>query len=73
MPVNGQPNSDDRLVGLRDLRRRLSEVIFRVRRGERFAITDHGRVIAWVEPAGQLRRPARLSRHQETSRDSSTE
>lgn len=68
MPVNGQSDSDDRLVGLRDLRRRLSEVINRVRRGERFAITEHGRVIAWVEPALH-RRPARLRRPPETARE----
>jgi len=70
MPVRSQSNPDDRLVGLRDLRRRLSEVISRVRRGERFAITDHGRVIAWVEPARELRRPARLTRRPENDHDS---
>ena len=68
MPVNGQSDPDDRHVGLRDLRRRLSEVLNRVRRGERFAITEHGRVIAWIEPA-QHHRPARLCRAPEPERE----
>lgn len=39
-------------VGLRDLRHHTSEVLARVRHGETVDITEHGRLIARIVPAG---------------------
>ncbi|HUB39157.1 MAG TPA: type II toxin-antitoxin system prevent-host-death family antitoxin [Streptosporangiaceae bacterium] len=44
-------------VGLRDLRHHTSEVLARVRHGETIDITEHGRLIARIIPAGK-REPA---------------
>jgi len=40
-------------VGLRDLRHHTSEVLARVRHGETIDITEHGRLIARIVPAGE--------------------
>jgi prevent-host-death family protein len=40
-------------VGLRDLRHHTSEVLARVRHGETVDITEHGRLIARIVPAGE--------------------
>jgi prevent-host-death family protein len=39
-------------VGLRDLRHHTSEVLARVRQGETVDVTEHGRLIARIVPAG---------------------
>ncbi len=39
-------------VGLRELRHRTSEVLVRVRQGETVDVTDRGRLIARIVPAG---------------------
>jgi prevent-host-death family protein len=39
-------------VGLRDLRHHTSEVLARVRHGETIDVTEHGRLIARIVPAG---------------------
>ena len=39
-------------VGLRDLRHHTSEVLARVRHGETVDVTEHGRLIARIVPAG---------------------
>jgi|SRR5690349_14287465 prevent-host-death family protein len=40
-------------VGLRDLRHHTSEVMTRVRHGETIDVTEHGRLIARIVPAGE--------------------
>jgi prevent-host-death family protein len=40
-------------VGLRDLRHHTSEVLARVRHGETVDVTEHGRLIARIVPAGE--------------------
>ncbi len=40
-------------VGLRDLRHHTSEVLARVRHGETIDVTEHGRLIARIVPAGE--------------------
>jgi prevent-host-death family protein len=44
--------SDAHAVGLRDLRHHTSEVLARVRHGETVDVTEHGRLIARIVPAG---------------------
>ena len=44
--------ADTHAVGLRDLRHHTSEVLARVRHGETVDITEHGRLIARIVPAG---------------------
>lgn len=44
--------ADAHTVGLRDLRHHTSEVLARVRHGETIDITEHGRLIARLVPAG---------------------
>jgi prevent-host-death family protein len=44
--------ADADAVGLRDLRHHTSEVLARVRHGETVDITEHGRLIARIVPAG---------------------
>jgi prevent-host-death family protein len=39
-------------VGLRDLRHHTSDVLARVRHGETIDVTEHGRLIARIVPAG---------------------
>ena len=43
---------DSHAVGLRDLRHHTSEVMARVRHGETVDVTEHGRLIARIVPAG---------------------
>lgn len=45
-------------VGVRELKARLSHYLSRVRDGERFAVTDRGRTIARLSPAGDTAAPA---------------
>jgi prevent-host-death family protein len=45
--------ADARAVGLRDLRHHTREVLARVRRGETIDVTEHGRLIARIVPAGE--------------------
>ena len=40
-------------MGLRDLRHHTSEVLARVRHGETVDVTEHGRLIARIVPAGE--------------------
>lgn len=47
--------TDPHVVGLRELRHHTSEVLTRVRHGETIDITDHGRLIARIVPAGDRR------------------
>jgi prevent-host-death family protein len=49
-------------VGLRDLRHHTSEVLARVRHGETVDITEHGRLIARIVPAGERTPPPILER-----------
>ena len=44
--------ADTHAVGLRDLRHHTSEVLARVRHGQTVDITEHGRLIARIVPAG---------------------
>jgi prevent-host-death family protein len=44
--------ADAHAVGLRDLRHHTSEVLARVRHGETIDVTEHGRLIARIVPAG---------------------
>jgi prevent-host-death family protein len=50
----GEPARDEHTVGIRDLSHRTSQILGRVRSGERLTITDRGEPIAAVVP---LRRP----------------
>ena len=43
---------DAHVVGMRDLRHHTSDVLARVRQGETIDITEHGRLIARIVPAG---------------------
>jgi prevent-host-death family protein len=52
-PAHGY-DSDEHTVGVRDLSHRTSQVLSRVRAGERLVVTDRGEPIAVVIP---LRRP----------------
>lgn len=45
--------ADPHAVGLRDLRHHTSDVLARVRHGETIDITEHGRLIARIVPAGE--------------------
>jgi len=49
MSMTVEPHS----VGLRDLRHHTSEVLARVRHGETVDVTEHGRLIARIVPAGE--------------------
>jgi antitoxin (DNA-binding transcriptional repressor) of toxin-antitoxin stability system len=51
-------------VGIRELKNNLSRFVRRVERGERVAVTAHGRVVAELGPPrriGQHDRPSRLA------------
>lgn len=39
-------------VGIREFKSRLSEVVRAASRGERFAVTDHGHIVAELGPPG---------------------
>jgi prevent-host-death family protein len=45
--------ADGHSVGLRDLRHHTSDVLARVRHGETIDVTEHGRLIARIVPAGE--------------------
>jgi prevent-host-death family protein len=60
--------ADARSVGLRDLRHHTSEVLARVRHGETIDITEHGRLIARIVPAGERQPTPILARLVETGR-----
>jgi prevent-host-death family protein len=49
--------ADGHSVGLRDLRHHTIDVLARVRHGETIDVTEHGRLIARIVPAGD-REPA---------------
>ena len=44
-------------VGIRELKAHLSQVVQRASAGQRFAVTDHGRVVAELGPGGSNRVP----------------
>lgn len=54
--------TDAHTVGLRDLRHHTSEVLARVRHGETIDVTEHGRLIARIVPAGDRQPPPILAR-----------
>jgi prevent-host-death family protein len=56
--MTAEPHS----VGLRDLRHHTSEVLARVRHGESIDVTEHGRLIARIVPAGEREPTPVLSR-----------
>jgi prevent-host-death family protein len=60
--------ADAHTVGLRDLRHHTSEVLARVRHGETVDVTDHGRLIARIVPAGEREPTPVLARLVETGR-----
>jgi prevent-host-death family protein len=49
-------------VGLRDLRHHTSEVLARVRHGETIDVTERGRLIARIVPAGERKPTPALTR-----------
>jgi prevent-host-death family protein len=52
-PGGCMTGADAHTVGLRDLRHHTSEVLARVRHGETVDVTEHGRLIARIVPAGE--------------------
>lgn len=52
-------------VGIRELKNNLSEYVRRIEKGEKFAITAHGRVVAELLPPGDRRRRKTTSRYEE--------
>ncbi len=52
-------------VGIRELKNHLSQYVRRIEKGEKFAITAHGRVVAELLPPGQGHRPKATSRYEE--------
>lgn len=60
--------ADAHTVGLRDLRHHTSEVLARVRHGETVDVTEHGRLIARIVPAGEREPTPVLARLVETGR-----
>ncbi|MDO8681271.1 MAG: type II toxin-antitoxin system prevent-host-death family antitoxin [Acidobacteriota bacterium] len=52
-------------VGIRELKNNLSQYVRRIEKGEKFAITAHGRVVAELGPAGRGRRRKATSRYEE--------
>jgi prevent-host-death family protein len=60
--------ADAHTVGLRDLRHHTSEVLARVRHGETVDVTEHGRLIARIVPAGEREPTPALARLVETGR-----
>jgi prevent-host-death family protein len=55
-------------VGLRDLRHHTSEVLARVRQGETIDVTERGRLIARIVPAGERQPTPTLARLVESGR-----
>ena len=62
--------ADTHAVGLRDLRHHTSEVLARVRHGETIDVTEHGRLIARIVPAGDREPTPVLARLVEAGRAS---
>src|ERR1700761_8811267 len=62
--MTAEPHS----VGLRDLRHHTSEVLARVRHGETIDVTEHGRLIARIVPAGEREPTPVLARLVESGR-----
>jgi prevent-host-death family protein len=60
--------ADANVVGLRDLRHHTSEVLARVRHGETIDVTEHGRLIARIVPAGNREPTPVLARLVEAGR-----
>jgi prevent-host-death family protein len=60
--------ADTHAVGLRDLRHHTSEVLARVRHGETIDVTEHGRLIARIVPAGEREPTPVLARLVESGR-----
>ena len=60
--------ADVHAVGLRDLRHHTSEVLARVRHGETIDVTEHGRLIARIVPAGEREPTPILARLAATGR-----
>lgn len=60
--------ADAHTVGLRDLRHHTSEVLARVRHGETVDVTEHGRLIARIVPAGEREPTPVLARLVESGR-----
>jgi prevent-host-death family protein len=60
--------ADTHTVGLRDLRHHTSEVLARVRHGETVDVTEHGRLIARIVPAGEREPAPALARLVESGR-----
>jgi prevent-host-death family protein len=60
--------ADVHAVGLRDLRHHTSEVLARVRHGETIDVTEHGRLIARIVPAGGREPTPMLARLVESGR-----
>jgi prevent-host-death family protein len=60
--------ADTHAVGLRDLRHHTSEVLARVRHGETIDVTEHGRLIARIVPAGDREPTPVLARLVESGR-----
>lgn len=60
--------ADKHAVGLRDLRHHTSEVLARVRHGETVDVTEHGRLIARIVPAGEREPTPVLARLVESGR-----
>jgi prevent-host-death family protein len=60
--------ADAHAVGLRDLRHHTSDVLARVRRGETVDVTEHGKLIARIVPAGEREPVPALTRLVESGR-----
>lgn len=52
-------------VGIRELKNNLSQYVRRIEKGEKFAITAHGRVVAELGPPGQKRLQKSTNRYEE--------
>ena len=52
-------------IGIRSLKNHLSKYVRRVERGERIAVTSHGRVVAEIGPPSTSRRSRKRSRYDE--------
>ena len=52
-------------TGIRELKNHLSRYVRRIERGERIAVTAHGRVVAEIGPPSRADRPGARTRHDE--------
>jgi len=52
-------------VGIRELKNNLSQYVRRIEKGEQFAVTANGRVVAKLVPPGKSRRQRPMSRYEE--------